>query len=294
MSEFEKEAEAVKAVAELGTESLKTIQKAGGFFRDIIGDGLHDWAALKFSDRQKFKRAAAVVYDYDNIIRIAHKVDQKLLRDGVTTRAAIAPKLGIEFLNHASLEYDDNIQELYAELYASAVNPDKKEQVEVKHIHTLKSLTGGDLRTLKVIFAERMWLRDREQFHLEKARLKFEWVEASPKTANELAALIEAEAINPLASQYPYDKIAIESLMSAGIIQPMLVDLDKLLNTKSRKFLKNKRIIRGSAIGGELTSYGLEFCKITKPEIRTFDRTPDKRPPYFIKTTSPTPTAQAR
>ena len=288
MSEFEKEAEAVKAVAELGTESLKTIQKAGGFFRDIIGDGLHDWAALKFSDRQKFKRAAAAVYDYDNIIRIAHKVDQKLLRDGVTTRAAIAPKLGIEFLNHASLEYDDSIQDLYAELYANAVNPDKKEQVEVKHIHTLKSLTGDDLRELKILYAETLWVYPRKEVNLLRAVLTMDMIDSLPKSVEQLNSVINEHA-GPFGKRFTRSRKSIDSLIVNGLLQRGEVDVDEPLNkykagmsrtfaysqnftrTKTPDHTRTKNLIRGSVTQGELTLYGLEFCKITKPEIKPLE-----------------------
>ena len=282
MGGLDEEAKAVKAVAELSSDAIEAATKVGGFFTDLLGHGPKDWVALKFSDRQKFKRAEAAVYDWNNLIRVAHRVDSNLIRDGITQRGSISAKLGIEFIESASLEDNEDIQKLYAELYASALNPDAVNSVEIKHLKTLKLLTGTDLICLEKIYVERVWT-NRPAFHLVNGLIEKEWIDSKLETNSELNALLSSVSVARIKDKgLQHDAYAIQSLINAGLIHRGLVDVNADLNkhkVSQERDLRYggrrnsfhslpKKMVRGSDNIGELTPYGFIFCQLIMPQVK--------------------------
>jgi hypothetical protein len=66
----------------------------------------------------------------------------------------VPPKLALPIIENASLEEDDEMQDLWANLLASAVDPDFKGGIRSAFIEIIKQLEVVDVHTLNAIFEE--------------------------------------------------------------------------------------------------------------------------------------------
>lgn len=78
----------------------------------------------------------------------------KILFDAGIDPKAVAPKLFLPILEHASLEDDEYLQERWAALLANAASPDGSSQVHPSFAEILKELTASDAIFLSTIFEE--------------------------------------------------------------------------------------------------------------------------------------------
>jgi hypothetical protein len=84
---------------------------------------------------------------------LAWRTSARLLALGVQDRRMVAPKVGLPLLEAATMEYDDRLHILWANLLASALNP-ASAPVERWLVSILADLTGDDARALESLYAE--------------------------------------------------------------------------------------------------------------------------------------------
>lgn len=86
------------------------------------------------------------------LINVTRKTQEKLDRCGIPKDHLrhCSLKLGIPWVENASLEDDESLQELWANLLANALNPDFKEEIRTAFLGIIKELSILDARILNL------------------------------------------------------------------------------------------------------------------------------------------------
>lgn len=151
---FKEGAKAVQEVAKTAGKAIEAGQNAGGWLDRIFGKGIEHAVARRWSDRQFTKRVEASILDWERLVLLLHKVERRLKEAGITETKVPPPKIVLPLLEHATMEYEDELHTMYANLLASALDPES--EVERKFVSVLAELSGTDVRVLRSMFAE--WL----------------------------------------------------------------------------------------------------------------------------------------
>lgn len=137
-------AEAVKSVAELGTEVIKAAQQLAGFIGKIIGTTAEDMFQACIGQPMRLRRA-----------RIAAEVDEKIAeihsRRKVTETQPVSPSLAMPLLEGAYNESRKEVQDLWASLIAAAMDPLRADRVRLAFADTIRRFDPLDAVVLQNI-----------------------------------------------------------------------------------------------------------------------------------------------
>jgi hypothetical protein len=139
--------EVAKTVGQ-GIEASKTLAK---FFKDVFGDLVIDGAGLA-SDKLKY-------YRIERAIALHDKTTRNLNSKGITNFNAVAPKIGIPLIESATIEDNDDIQALWANMLANAMNPNFDGKIERKYISILQDMSLTDVKIFNYVMS--MYLREK-------------------------------------------------------------------------------------------------------------------------------------
>jgi hypothetical protein len=141
--------EEIKAIAELAKmtdKALDCAREVGGFISKFIVGPLEQGMGI-FEDKLKYMR-------WERQIALIDKVNKKMSERGLDEPTQVVPmKITIPLLQAASMEEEDNLQELWANLLVNAA--DKECNVDIVHsfISILKELTWLDAQILDTIYS---------------------------------------------------------------------------------------------------------------------------------------------
>lgn len=144
MSDMEESSKAVAEVAKLGTASVDAGVKLGGFLAKVLGEPFQEAVGL-FGDKLK-------LYRFQNQVAIMDKVNKILNKRKVSDTIPIPPKFAIPAMEYASLEEDENIQDIWCKLLANGLDPNRNVEIKYSYIEIIKSLTPLDALVLKKIY----------------------------------------------------------------------------------------------------------------------------------------------
>lgn len=134
-------AEATGKIADLGTKSLETGEKFGGFLAKLTGITDEGFLGL-ISDKIQ-------IFRWERQCRMANKYNEIY---GNQPMQPIPPKFLIPILENASMEDDDSLQNLWINLLGSWTNADYKEERRLAFVDIIKALTPTDAIILKKIY----------------------------------------------------------------------------------------------------------------------------------------------
>jgi len=140
MSEAEEIAKAIQETAKLGEKGLETAEKAGSFIAKVFKEPIAEVSGL-ISDKLRFVRWKRMVQMSDEVIQI-------LQNRGVTETKAVPPKLALPIFEDSSLEEDPNIQSLWNNLLANAMDPKFNDDIRYGFIEMIKNITGIEAQLL--------------------------------------------------------------------------------------------------------------------------------------------------
>lgn len=126
-----------EAVTESAKKAIALAEKAGKFLNNItggdlkeLGEGFHDWASY---------------FRMKNLIRIQDRVEEiRKTRAKKGKATPIPPRLAIPLINEASLEDAKEVQELWAQLIAKAMDDDSSVKVHPAFIEVIKQLSPDE------------------------------------------------------------------------------------------------------------------------------------------------------
>lgn len=146
MSDVEESAKAVAEVAKLGTASVDAGVKLGSFFVKVLGEPFQDAVGL-LGDRLR-------LYRFQNQVVIMDKVDKILNEREVSNTRPIPPKFAIPIMEYASLEEDENLQDIWCKLLANGLDPNRDIEFKYCYIEIIKSITPLDASILRFIYEQ--------------------------------------------------------------------------------------------------------------------------------------------
>lgn len=158
MSEIGESAKVVTETAKLCTTSIEAAEKMGGFLSQILNEPITEAVGI-FGDKLKFMR-------WKRKLRIVDEVNRILDERGVKNIRPIPPKLAIPILEQASLEENDELQDIWCRLIANSLDPNFNMEIRYAFIEIIKNLTALDAKILKYIYEATM--ERNKQYNTEK------------------------------------------------------------------------------------------------------------------------------
>ena len=137
----DEEAKAVQEIAKATGKGIDAIEKLSKFIKEIIGPGLVELGGA-FRDW-------AVAFRYQNMLKLQEKVErihQERRNAGKTI--PILPRYAIPMLEHASMEDDESLQDMWAGLIANASDPARRLDIRKVYLDILASLEPLDAAVL--------------------------------------------------------------------------------------------------------------------------------------------------
>lgn len=137
-------AKAAAALAQFGTTGLGTTEKILKFTAKVFQSPIAETSGI-IGDRLKF-------YRWKRQIALVDKADTILTKKGIKVTRAVPPKLALPILENASLEDDDDLQELWAKLLVNSMDPKFTEEIRITFVDIIKTLTPTDVNILDVFY----------------------------------------------------------------------------------------------------------------------------------------------
>lgn len=144
MSDVEEISKAVQKASDLGVKALETGEKVGGFFAQVFKEPITEVAGV-LTDRLKFAR-------WKRLVEMQAQVNEILMNRGVSDTRAVPPKLALPLLEEASLEDDEDLQRLWSQLLANAMDPSFSGNLRTGFVEMIKGLTALDAGILNFFY----------------------------------------------------------------------------------------------------------------------------------------------
>ena len=130
----------VGAVAGAVKAGLETAHSAGRFFDQLFGQGLRDAVGLAWSDRMNARRLEARIGSFERLAILGAQTRARLDSLGIEARQLPEAKVLLPLLEAATLEEDADLQQLWANLLATAVT-DEAEPLQREFVSILTDLS---------------------------------------------------------------------------------------------------------------------------------------------------------
>ncbi len=144
MSETEEVAKATAEASKFGTKALETTEKLASFVAKVFNEPIRDAVGI-IGDRLRFMR-------WERQVRLADKVNEILSQRGTIETRAVPLKLALPILENASLEDNDELQDLWAKLLANSMDPNFTTEIRFTFLEIIKSLNPLDIRILRTFY----------------------------------------------------------------------------------------------------------------------------------------------
>lgn len=144
MSEIEQTAIAVAETAKFGATSVESVTKMGSFLARVFGMPIENAVGI-IGDKIEFTR-------WERQNRLIDKVIEEQTKRGLKQFRAVPPKFAIPIVFNASIEEDDELQDLWCKLLTNYSDPNFKIELRYAFIDIIKSLTSLDAKILKYVY----------------------------------------------------------------------------------------------------------------------------------------------
>ncbi len=159
-------AKAIQETAKASGKAIDGLRTTGEFFNRVFGGLVEDGVGI-VADKLKY-------YRIERALLLATKTEERLRERGIETTVPIAPKMAIPLIENATLEDDDELHTLWANLLANAMDPSKAHEVKHIHVSILNEMEPLDVRILSQFATEKLTRHPREQFsevHFDRAKV---------------------------------------------------------------------------------------------------------------------------
>jgi Abortive infection alpha len=140
----DEQAKAVQKLADFGTTVVEEAGQLARYAGRVLGTAPEDAVGLVIGDPLRFVRTA-IALKYDEWITRLH-------RDRGVTPQPVSPSLAIPLLRAAYDESRPELQELWAQLIAAAMDPQRANRVRRSFIDTIQRLDPPDALVLKALY----------------------------------------------------------------------------------------------------------------------------------------------
>ena len=144
---MKEELQAASEIAKTTGKAIDASREVGGFISRFIKGPLEQGIGI-FEDKLKYMR-------WERQLALMDKVNQKMTKRGLDKPTQPVPmKIAIPLFQEASLEEDDSLQELWANLLVNAADKDSEAEVQRTHISLLHDLTPMDAICLNKAYSK--------------------------------------------------------------------------------------------------------------------------------------------
>jgi Abortive infection alpha len=240
-------AKALREIAATGGKTIDAARDAGGWLDRIFGKGIEDTVAYYWSDRIRKRRIEAAIYDWGRLVELFHKVERRLNSKGIADFRVVPPKVALALIENATVEDDDDLHSLWANLLATALDS-SADEVHRKYVSILSELTRDDAAVLKTVYDEWNKIEDKSSYFGGHG-------------------VAYAESVTGTES---HDPVSIITLNRLGLIAPSSVKFETYQPEATYDLREgpSREIVR--AYGGlesvRLTEFGDAFCKAVMSE----------------------------
>lgn len=196
--------ESAKAFAEIAKTGGKVVDAstcAGGWLDRIFGQGIEDAVALHWSDRIRARRIEAAIYSWEKLTELMSKVEDRVKAKRISTLRLVPPKIALGIIEQATIEDDDNLHSLWANLLVTGLDASANE-IHKKYISVLADLTHDDAVVFRLLCEE--W------FNAEK-----------PPKPYRYGSITYGPTVDGIG---PHDAVSIITLSRLGLISPGYTD----------------------------------------------------------------------
>lgn len=138
-------AKAVQETAKTTDTAIKATERLGSYLAKVFGEPVDSVVGI-LSDRLRFIR-------WERQCRLLERMREIVEQKGITLSPGILmPKLALPIIECASLEENNDLQDLWVRLLVNAMNPDHEHLVRSAFIQILRELEPLDAYTLNTIF----------------------------------------------------------------------------------------------------------------------------------------------
>lgn len=135
-----------KDIAEAANVSVDAVAKLGGFVDNVFGNAIKNGLGL-IGDKLAY-------YRLERAIELQHKVERRLKEKGINARKYVPVSFGLPVLEKASIEEDDGLQQLWANLLANSMDPKYEGKISRNFISILSDIEPIDARILDTVIRE--------------------------------------------------------------------------------------------------------------------------------------------
>lgn len=140
------EAKAVQEIAKTGDTALKVVRDAGGYLAKYF-DGPSGEIAGIITDALK-------VYRFERKAKLLEKVDSVIKERGSRFKAGKIPlKLAVPLLEAGTMEDEDYLQELWAQMFVNGVDEDSGVEIHRSYIDILERISVLEARILETVYS---------------------------------------------------------------------------------------------------------------------------------------------
>ncbi len=144
MSENEEIAKAVAKTAELGIVTVESLTKFASFVGIICGMAPENAVGI-LGDQIEYTR-------WERQNRLVDKVNENQTKKGLTKFRAVPPKFAIPIIFNASIEEDNDLQDMWCKLLTNCSDPTFRVEIRYAFIEIIKNLTPFDAKLLAYIY----------------------------------------------------------------------------------------------------------------------------------------------
>lgn len=106
-------------------------------------------------------RVQAAIYDWARLTTLLHNTEKKLQKKGIKVTRVVPPKIALPLLEHATIEHEDDLHELWENLLTSALDP-SEQKVQRTYVSVLSEFRAKDAHALRKMYAEWLYWHERK------------------------------------------------------------------------------------------------------------------------------------
>ncbi len=146
-------AKASQEVAKTSNNAIDAVRNTGAFLNRVFGRAIEDTVGLLWTDKIAARRIEAAIYSRERLESLAHKVQSRLVEKGVVNIRAIPPKVALSLLEYATVEDEEDLHTLWANLMATGMDA-SEDGIHRKYVTTLGEMTAIDALVLSSMFED--------------------------------------------------------------------------------------------------------------------------------------------
>lgn len=208
--EIAESAKAVQEVAKTTSQAISTVEKIGNFFSRIMAESI-DATCGMLADSLKFKR-------WERQISLIEKAEKKIKEKNLSNKIRpVAPKLAIPIFKGASLEDDESLHDIWANLLVTSLNPSSEiprncfidiirqlEPIDVKILNFLYRYHSKKSEESKKIEEDRLE-KQKDRILRDKYGDDYDEKTFEKEASDRLNKFLRSEHMRIIASEFPSD-----------------------------------------------------------------------------------------